>query len=766
MRPYLAIIKDSFREALASRVLWILLILTTVLLLAVAPLAIKDHRPARLSGGSVFDWAGLINKLRAAAAAPENSPGKHLWSMLGESVKQELDALPQDVNAEQISPELTTSLLDELNRLIGERGLYDESAWQGLTLDDDAIRFAQRGASKLSDDDLGHLNRRSLEAAFPDEIARTTASEIYLAYFGWKLGDPLAVSRSQVTPFIKSVLAGVMNLFVGTLAVLAGILVTAPVIPHTFEAGAIDLLLSKPVSRWLVFLSKYVGGCAFILLNAAYFVVGLWLIVGLRFDLWSNKLLLCIPIFMFLFAIYYSVSAFAGVLWRNAIVSIVITVLFWAACFVVGTTKNVIEQIFLKPQTIARLVPAKESLFALNDQGKVLLWQDSDRTWTPALQSEGAPDPVGPMMMAPPVLGPVYDARNDQILSVRLPWPGGFSLAAPEAKLLVGARRDRWARTEGVGLPRDPVEILARGDDSVIVVTKQSVFRLEGDVSAKPREFKMLGLRVPLGGDRGPFAAAGPEAPLRLSRPTAAAINRDSGAIAIWNRGTLIVLDQTESGNYQRSFEKEFESEAKQVVLGFGGSTIVIAYSDGRIQLVNARDGNVEHESKPQGKNQPRSIAAAPDGRWFMVVFHHRKTWLWDALRKTEVTPQFTGKSDISAATFIGPDSLLLADRGTRVTEYELNPFRVVRERVPEMKMLERVYRYAILPVYTVFPKPGELDNMVAYLLTEQETAAVDSENLATAQVKLNVKGPVWSSLAFMLVVLALACLYVRRADF
>ena len=42
MRAYLAVIKDSFREALASRVLWILLVLITLLLLSLAPLGVKD----------------------------------------------------------------------------------------------------------------------------------------------------------------------------------------------------------------------------------------------------------------------------------------------------------------------------------------------------------------------------------------------------------------------------------------------------------------------------------------------------------------------------------------------------------------------------------------------------------------------------------------------------------------------------------------------------------------------------------------------------
>jgi dipeptidyl aminopeptidase/acylaminoacyl peptidase len=44
--------------------------------------------------------------------------------------------------------------------------------------------------------------------------------------------------------------------------------------------------------------------------------------------------------------------------------------------------------------------------------------------------------------------------------------------------------------------------------------------------------------------------------------------------------------------------------------------------------------------------------------------------------------------------------------------------------RAPPLTLLERVYHYAIVPIYTVFPKPGELDNIVSYLLTEQETVA------------------------------------------
>src|SRR5690606_3275462 len=122
--------------------------------------------------------------------------------------------------------------------------------------------------------------------------------------------------------------------------VFVALLVTASIVPQMLDAGACDLLLSKPVSRPLLLLSKFLGGCAFILLCAAFLHGGLWLIAGLRFGIWNAGLLYSIPVFVFVFAIYYSVSAAAAMIWRNAVVSIVCAILFWAMCFTVGVAKS------------------------------------------------------------------------------------------------------------------------------------------------------------------------------------------------------------------------------------------------------------------------------------------------------------------------------------------------------------------------------------------------------------------------------------------
>ena len=56
MRPYLAVIRDSFHEALVSRVLWILLVLSTLVLLGLLPLGFIEQ------AGSILLDEDILNR--------------------------------------------------------------------------------------------------------------------------------------------------------------------------------------------------------------------------------------------------------------------------------------------------------------------------------------------------------------------------------------------------------------------------------------------------------------------------------------------------------------------------------------------------------------------------------------------------------------------------------------------------------------------------------------------------------------------------------
>lgn len=123
--------------------------------------------------------------------------------------------------------------------------------------------------------------------------------------------------------------SGVMDVVLGWIGVALAIVATAGFFPSLLERGAIDVLLSKPISRARLFLGKYVGSMAFVLLHAVFFVVLTFLIMGVRWGSWLPGYLLSIPLLVLLFSYIYCISAWAGVRFRSATVAINLSVGMW-----------------------------------------------------------------------------------------------------------------------------------------------------------------------------------------------------------------------------------------------------------------------------------------------------------------------------------------------------------------------------------------------------------------------------------------------------
>ncbi len=234
---------------------------------------------------------------------------------------------------------------------------------------------------------------------------------------------------------------------VGMLGVFCGIIVTASIVPQTFEPGAVDLLLSKPVSRPLVFLTKFAGGCMFTAITAAYILGGLWLIVGLRYGMWDSALLWSIPVFVFVFAVYYSVSAVAGVIWRNTIVAVVVTVVFWLVCWGIGNIKGfIIENFFFDPVRPIKLLAAGEDLVAANERGQIVRWSEEGRRWEEILVADEARR-WRPFSGGLPLAGPVYEAEQERLVVLQKP-TRRFAMLSSTVPLVLGSRSEHW-RTAG-----------------------------------------------------------------------------------------------------------------------------------------------------------------------------------------------------------------------------------------------------------------------------------------------------------------------------
>ena len=125
-----------------------------------------------------------------------------------------------------------------------------------------------------------------------------------------------------------------LKMWLGWIAMILALVSTGGLIPDLIASGAIDSLLSKPISRARLFITKYVCGMFFVGLQVFVFSLACFLVIGFRGGSWELGLFLAVPIMVLFFSYVFCVCCLLGLLTRSTIASILLTVLFWGAIFV------------------------------------------------------------------------------------------------------------------------------------------------------------------------------------------------------------------------------------------------------------------------------------------------------------------------------------------------------------------------------------------------------------------------------------------------
>ena len=121
----------------------------------------------------------------------------------------------------------------------------------------------------------------------------------------------------------------VIQLYMGFAAAILALISTAGIFPDLIASGAIDLYLSKPLGRARLFLTKYVSGLLFVLLQISLVAFGSFLVMGLRAGYWAPGIFLVIPIVMAFFSYLYCICVLIGVVTRSAMAALFLTLLSW-----------------------------------------------------------------------------------------------------------------------------------------------------------------------------------------------------------------------------------------------------------------------------------------------------------------------------------------------------------------------------------------------------------------------------------------------------
>lgn len=308
MKPFLAIVEDTWRQSKQQVVFLILLVL--MLLMAAAFIAL----PKVFTTDEGTEILGLAWQERPQAGLEQTWDAAYRQAVARDlGFEKQLEA-PQEKLTEA-QRELRRRAL-ELERLRA-KGASDAEMSSALAEAEKSRAAAEKKTAELREE-LDRL--RDQAQALVDARA------------------------SGITPLRKGVEVWLSSAagFLFVLGMWGFVAASAGYFPGMLAAGAVDVLVSKPVWRYQIFLGKYAGGL--VLYTAALLVTYLLVFagVGIRTGVWHLQFLGGMPLTIFSVALLYAIVVLIGVLTRSTALSMIIGYVFY---FVIDSLVALVQRL-------------------------------------------------------------------------------------------------------------------------------------------------------------------------------------------------------------------------------------------------------------------------------------------------------------------------------------------------------------------------------------------------------------------------------------
>ena len=659
----------------------------------------------------------------------------------------------------------------------------------------------------LSEVRAKRLNRLLIATAVTPTIETGNATALDFYYAIWRIPINISVTHQQFAQTLTSELPVYFDKFVMSIGLLIAILVTANMVPETFESGSLNLLLSKPISRWGLYTAKFVGGCVFIALCAGYLFLGVWLWLGLAMEVWDRAILLSIPLYVIVFAIYFSVSAFVGLLWRSAIVSVILTLGFWAFCFSIGSVYGFVNT-KMKNSEFIGLLPVEDQVLASDLLHQVNSWDQSSNSWEKEIEAEmgeqgsiafGINSYFIPLRNVPAMPGlenfltPIYEKQNSRIFTSRYEF--GQFMSSGKKKLFAADSETMKFREVG-RFPRDTVRIFATPNGVVAVTADGDFLRLvearfktafdaaevmdkpaqestetnaTSEVSSEEDSAKTESNKPKPAESPDLFDRIGPEKPvsIRSAERVDYSVVRDE--FVVYQNGTIKIF-RADGDGYQQHASLELDlgfDKNMTTQIAFAGNTILLAFGNGKIITIDAAELAERNEFQPESRSAIQQVGGSLSGQYFLVLYRNGNLWMLSMeneqqMRKAKVI----GQGEVSTFAFGENDQLWVSDNTDRVTEYDLSSGSKEVRLSPTGGWIERIYRMGLRPFYKICPKPGEFYKVVTHLSSSGDTEKNEDVDLNKTLQASDPWSPLWSGLIFMLAMLGLGCLVFQFKDY
>lgn len=807
MRAYLAVILDSLYAAIATRTLVVTTVLIFCTVLAFSCIGLKQTLTARFLGDEIQDAVGIRSRLVQIDKETADSPVRRVWLQMDENVrkqmietvegKQEDDPTrgPRGIREINEVQEHRARITQALNKCIDDPKFYDKELFKSVNLNEEAKLILETSKDQPTGIEAARLNRLLLEEIFAGQVAVSSPTSVGFTVLFWDFTKETQVPRALFVQGFHQLVPWVLDKFFLSIGIIVSVLISANVFPSLLDPATLNLTFSKPVSRWAIVISKFIGECAFTAVNSCFLLVGLYLVFGVRWGLWEPVLLLCIPIYVFVFAIYFSFTMLVGLVTRNAIISVIATGLFWLFCFVIGVSYSTVGGF----RTIGepdRVLVAGDEVFFSSKLNRQFQFNKEKNDWDVVFSGDLPPN-VPPMMasMLPNnvIIFDIFKTGADELMGVSTA-EGDISRRSTSREVFLATRATGFKKQRSIPLPPNTIGVYEEDENNFVVATQLGkLYRLE---KAKVREnaVKLVeeNSENPDAPKPTPAQAAEeerkrrdlwkttlveitPSEPLALRDIEKLTFNAENKNLVSYGNKKVVVW-KAEGGKYSRPAELRFDHSFEKRVtnLAAGGETALLMLSDGTAVAIDLVSGKEKGRLKVADAERTQ-VRVSRDGKR-AAVWGMGSTFSYLNLENGVANASLGGLGWEKVCAIGSTDSgnLLVAYSWREVREFEFGTGKVVKSTAPTMSSLDTIYYWAIRPIYYICPKPGNFYPLVSYLMKKVDTSKDSddsSDDLLNEQPddtssQTSVFEPVWNGLIFVTLIVGLSVLYVVRRDF
>ena len=182
---------------------------------------------------------------------------------------------------------------------------------------------------------------------------------------------------------------GALAAFLYGVGLFFAVFASAGLIPTIFEPGRIELLLSKPVRRGHILLGRYLGTLLVVSFNLLYLVVSIWLILGIKTNIWTYQFLFSTALAIFVFSVLLTIVLLVAVLSESAVLATMVTFGVMIAGMIVAQ-KSLLERLLTSEwsrNVVRALYYALPKVWDLGAMGRQLVIGAPVESWAPIWSS-------------------------------------------------------------------------------------------------------------------------------------------------------------------------------------------------------------------------------------------------------------------------------------------------------------------------------------------------------------------------------------------